>query len=174
VRVRKPLPEYLPEHAVRKAAIEHHAKKTDRHAFLEGPPMHRIVAMLATRLSPSADATEAADATIAIWHDFATTLQSIIGRQGVIALFNRSIALAAQTHPWLSSSRAADDHSIDIHGLQAVIALQSSEAAIAGSGKLLQTFYDLLEGLIGAGLCERLLDSAREDLPQTDREARHL
>jgi hypothetical protein len=129
--------------------------------------------MLAKRISPGADAAEVADAAIATWHDFATTLQSIIGRQGVVALFNRSITLAARTHPWLSSSRAADDHSVDIVGLQAVIALQSSEAAIAGSSTLLQTFYDLLESLIGAGLCEQLLGSARDDLLQNDRETRN-
>jgi hypothetical protein len=109
-----------------------------------------------------------------MWYDFSTALQSIIGRQGVVALFNRSMALTARTYPWLSSSRAADDHSVDTNGLQAAIALQSSEAAIAGSSKLLQTFYDLLESLIGTGLCEQLLNSAREDLPETDRETRSL
>ncbi len=173
--VTEPSPKYLPKYAVgRKGAIEPNAKKTDGPAYLERPPTHRIVAILTKCVSPSADAAEVADAAIAIWHDFATTLQSIIGRQGVIALFNRSIALTARTYPWLSSSRVADDHSVDIDGLQGVIALQSSEAAIAGSGKLLQTFYDLLESLIGAGLCEQLLDSAREDLPQNDRETRNL
>ena len=155
-------------------AIEPHAKKTGRPAYLEQPRTHRIVDILAKRTGPGADAKEVADAAIAIWHRFASALQSIIGRQGVVALFNRSIALTAQTYPWLSSSRAADDHSVDIAGLRAVIALQSSDAAITGSSKLLQTFYDLLESLIGAGLCEQLLDSALQDLLQTDRETRNL
>jgi hypothetical protein len=141
---------------------------------LDRPPTHRIVAALAKRVRPSADAAEVADAAIAIWHDFATDLQSIIGRQGVVALFNRSIALTARTYPWLTGSRAPDDHSVDINGLQAAIAQQSSEAAIAGSGELLQTFYDLLQSLIGPALCEQLLDSARDNLLQTDHDTGNL
>jgi hypothetical protein len=141
---------------------------------LERPPTHRIVAVLAKRVGPCADGAEVADAAIAIWHDFATELQSIIGRQGVVALFNRSIGVTARTHPWLSSSRAPDDQSVDINGLQAAIAQQSCEAAIAGSGELLRTFYDLLQSLIGAGLCEQLLDSARDDPLQTDHDTINL
>ena len=141
---------------------------------MERLPAHPIVAVLARRVSSCADAAEVADAAIAIWQDFATELHSIIGRQGVVALFNRSIALTARTYPWLSNSRAPDDHSVDINGLQAAIAQQSSEAAIAGSGELLQTFYDLLQSLIGTGLCEQLLDSARDDLPQTEHDTNNL
>jgi hypothetical protein len=141
---------------------------------LERLPAHPIVAVLARRVSSCADAAEVADAAIAIWQDFATELHSIIGRQGVVALFNRSIALTARTFPWLSVSRAGDDHSVDINGLQVAIAQQSSEAAITGSSELLQTFYDLLQYLIGAGLCEQLLDSTQDDFSQTDRDGNNL
>ena len=165
----KPSHEYPPKHAVIKGFITY-ARTTAGRAFLERPPTHRIVAALTKRVRPGSDAAEVADAAIAIWHDFATELQSIIGRQGVVALFNRSIALTARTHPWLSSSRAPDDHSVDINGLQTAIAQQSSETAITGSGELLQTFYDLLQSLIGTCLCEQLLDAARDDSLQTDRE----
>jgi hypothetical protein len=115
-----------------------------------------------------------ADAAIAIWHDFATELHSIIGRQGVVALFSRSITLTARTFPWLSVSRAQDDRTIDINGLQAAIAQQSIEAAIAGSGELLQMFYDLLQYLVGAGLCEQLLESTQSNFLKAQRESRSL
>jgi len=121
-----------------------------------------IAAALAKRSGSSPDAKHTADATITVWEDFATALTPIIGRQGVSALYNRSVALTAQIHPWLASCRASEDHSVDLHAFQSVIALQSDENAAAGTDALLQTFYDVLVSLIGSPLCEQLLTSVRD------------
>jgi hypothetical protein len=138
-------------------------KTAGRPTSSESQPTHWGTAILAKRSGTSADAIQIADATIAVWYDIATALTSIIGRHGVAALYDRSIALTAPTYPWLASSRAGDDHSVDLDGLQAVIAQQSNDDAAAGSGELLQTFYDVLVSLIGPALCEQLLTSVRED-----------
>jgi hypothetical protein len=129
----------------------------------EGQSTGWIAAILAKRSGTDADAVQIADATIAVWYDITTALKSIIGRQGVAALYDRSLALTARTYPWLAGARAGDNHSVDLDGLQAVVARQSKEDAAAGSGELLQTFHDVLVSLIGPALCEQLLSSVRED-----------
>jgi hypothetical protein len=129
----------------------------------ESQPTRWLAAILAKRSDTHPDAVQIADATIAVWNDVTTALKSIIGRQGVAALYDRSVALTARTHPWLVGARARDDHSIDLDGLQAVIARQSREDAAAGSSELLHKFYDVLVSLIGPALCEQLLASVRED-----------
>lgn len=138
-------------------------KMAGRPTPLERQPTRWITAILAKRNGTDPDAIQIADATIAIWLDITTALKTIIGRQGVAALYDRSVALTARTHPWLASSRASDDHSVDLDGLQAVVARQSKEDAAAGSSELLQTFYDVLVSLIGPALSEQLLASVRED-----------
>jgi hypothetical protein len=134
-----------------------------RPTSLESQPARWVAAILAKRSDVHPDAVQIADATIAVWSDITTALKSIIGRQGVAALYDRSVALTARTHPWLAGMRAGDNHSVDLDGLQAVIARQSREDAAAGSGELLQTFYEVLVSLIGPALCEQLLASVRED-----------
>jgi hypothetical protein len=131
---------------------------------LESQPTRWVAAILAKRSGTHPDAVQIADATIAVWYDITTALKSIIGRQGVAALYDRSVALTARTFPWLGSTRAGDNHSIDLDGLQAVIARQTKEDAAAGSSELLQTFYEVLVSLIGPALCEQLLASVRDDI----------
>jgi hypothetical protein len=134
-----------------------------RPTSLESQPTRWVTALLAKRSGTPPDAIQIADATIAVWYEIATALKSIIGRHGVAALYDRSVALTARTYPWLASSRAGDDHSVDLDGLQAVIARQTNDDAAAGSSELLQTFYDVLVSLIGPALCEQLLTAVRED-----------
>ena len=118
---------------------------------------------MAKRSGTDPDAIQVADATIAVWYDITTALKPIIGRQGLAALYDRSVALTARIYPWLADSSAGDNHSVDLDGLQTVIARQSIDEAAAGSSELLQTFYDVLVSLIGPALCEQLLVSVRED-----------
>ncbi len=130
---------------------------------LESQPTRWVAAMLARRCGAHPDAVQIADATIAVWYDIATALTSIIGRQGVAALYDRSVAVTARAYPWLASSRAGEDHAVDLDGLQSIIAQQSVVDAAAASSQLLQTFHEVLVSLIGAALCEQLLGSIRED-----------
>jgi hypothetical protein len=134
---------------------------------LESQPTLWVAAIMAKRSGTHPDAVQIADATIAVWYDITTALKSIIGRQGVAALYDRSVALTARTFPWLGSARAGDNRSVDLDGLQVVIARQSKEDAAAGSSELLQTFYDVLVSLIGPALCEQLLASVQEDIAST-------
>lgn len=129
---------------------------------MESQPTRWIAAILAERSGAQADAVEIADATIAVWYDISTALKSIIGSQGVAALYDRSVSLTAKAHPWLVPWRSHDDHSVDLDALQSVIARQTTDDAAAGAGALLQTFYDVLVSLIGSALCEQLLSSVRE------------
>jgi hypothetical protein len=129
---------------------------------LETQPNRWFAAVLAKRSGEHSDAAHIADATISVWQDIATALHSIIGRQGVAALYERSISLTARTHAWLAHLRAGADYSIDMDALQAVIARQSVSDASVAAGELLQTFYSVLVGLIGPALCEQLLLPARE------------
>jgi len=146
-----------------------------RPTSLESQPTRWVTAILAKRNGTHPDVIQIADATIAVWYDINTALKTIIGRQGVAALYDRSVALTARTYPWLASSRAGDDHSVDLDGLQAVIARQSNEDAAAGSSELLRTFYDVLVSLIGPALCEQLLASVREDFASPRlRDPKHL
>jgi hypothetical protein len=125
-----------------------------------------LSAILKRRSGSNPDAKQVADATVAVWDDIAAALQSIIGKQGFAALYNRSAALAARQHRWLASSRAGEDHTMAFDGLRSIIAQQSNENAALGSSELLQTFYCVLASLIGPTLCEQLLATIRDELPQ--------
>src|SRR5947209_6992957 len=93
----------------------------------ETQPTRWAAAILATRDGTHPNAIHIADATIAVWYDITTALKTIIGRQGVAALYDRSVALTVRTYPWLAGSRAGDDHSVDLNGLQAILARQTNE-----------------------------------------------
>jgi hypothetical protein len=130
---------------------------------LEGQSTRWIAAALAHRSGTDPDAIQIADATIAVWYDVTTALKSIVGRQGVTALYERSIALTARAYPWLAIPRAGENHSVDLDALQAVIARQSAVDAAKGASELLETFYDVLVSLIGLALSEQLLASVRKN-----------
>jgi hypothetical protein len=119
-------------------------------------------------------AAETADALIAVWQDVAAALHSIIGRQGVAALYDRSVSLTSKKHPWLAVSRADADNSVNSAALRSVVAGQSASDAAAGAGEFLQTFYEVLVSLIGPALCEQLLLPIREVPAHADHEIRNL
>jgi hypothetical protein len=133
-----------------------------------------ITALLSQRSGNKPDAAESADAMISVWQDIAAALHSIIGSQGIAALYDRSISLASKKHPWLASSRTGADNSVDSAALRSVLAMQSDSDAAAGAREFLQTFYDVLVGLIGPALCEQLLLPVRKDSAHADHEIRNL
>jgi hypothetical protein len=163
-----------PGRPTRKAKVVHPQQTVRQTAPLVALRGRWIVACMAKRSGNSPDAEQIALATIAVWADIAAALHSILGKQGVAALYNRSASLASRTHPWLGGSRAGSDNSVDLHALQSIVARQGNRDAAAGAGELLQTFYDVLVGLIGAELCDQLLISLREDAPHADREISKL
>lgn len=124
----------------------------------------------ALRAGANPDAIQTADATIAIWYDIAAALKPVIGGQGIAALYDRSVTLAARKHPWLVPQRLNDDHSVNLDALHSVLAGQSTSAAEGGATELLHTFYGVLVSLIGASLSEQLLSSVRKAPGASDEE----
>jgi hypothetical protein len=116
-------------------------------------------APLAARLEKDAEAGQIAAAVVAIWLEIDAALHPIIGRQGVAALFNRSLHLTAATFPWLAQDRSAAQPAADPLVLKAALAAQSAVSAAAGGSALLQSFHGLLASLVGPALTEQLLGS---------------
>jgi hypothetical protein len=127
-----------------------------------------IAESLAQRSGNNPAAAETADALVAVWRDIAAALHSIIGRQGIAALYDRSVSLTAKKHPWLASSRTGTDNSVDSAALRSVVALQSADDAADGAREFLQTFYDVLVSLIGPAMCDQLLLPIREVSARAD------
>ena len=122
-----------------------------------------MAAPLACRVEPDADAAQIAAAVIAIWDEIDDSLTPILGQRGMAALYRRSLHLAAADHPWLEAPDEGEPPAIGPAALKSGLARQSSAVAAAGGSAFLQTFRDLLSGLIGPALTQRLLRTAWED-----------
>lgn len=126
-----------------------------------GPP-----GPLGHRLAAGADATQVADAVAAVWSDIDQALHPIIGQRGVLALYNRSLKLAAARHPWLADGHPGALAAIDASALHAALARQQPAEALAAGQALLVGFRELLSSLIGASLTDRLLGSVWGPAPE--------
>jgi hypothetical protein len=111
-------------------------------------------------LAPEPDAAAVAAAVLLAWTQADQALNPVIGPRGVLALYNRSLKLAAVRHPWLAAEHAGPLAPLDLPALRAALARQPAALALQGGQALLQAFDDLLCSLIGASLTERLLGSA--------------
>lgn len=99
------------------------------------------------------NAQQIAKAVILKWHEVELGLSPIIGRQGVMALYKRSIQLASRIYPWLADT----DRGINFSALKTALEQQTSENVLAAGNSVLQIFCDLLTTLLGSALTERLL-----------------
>ena len=122
-----------------------------------------MAAPLACRVGQGADAAHIAAAVISIWNEVDDSLSPILGQRGMAALYRRSLHLAAADHPWLEAPDEGDPPAIGPAALKSALARQSGAVAAAGGSAFLQTFRDLLSGLIGPSLTQRLLSTAWED-----------
>ena len=116
-----------------------------------------MVAPLDIRSRDRPNGTAVADAAVAQWRAVVAALAPIIGSHGVAALYYRSLHLAAKVHPWLAHERGADAPPIDLVALRSLVAGRDAASAAEGSDFLLRTFMELLAGLVGVSLTERLL-----------------
>jgi hypothetical protein len=123
----------------------------------------KMAVPLASRVGQAADATQIAAAVIAIWDEIDDSLTPILGQRGMAALYLRSLHLAAADHPWLQAPDEGDPPAVGPAALKSALARQGSAVAAAGGSAFLQTFRDLLSGLIGPSLTDRLLHTAWED-----------
>ena len=117
---------------------------------------------LSNRVGSDADATQIAAAVLAIWEEIDDALTPIVGPQGLVALYRRSVHLAAAQHPWLAGRDEGLLTDTDPAVLKSVLAQRSSAEAAAGGSAFLNTFHELLASLIGPSLTTRLLRSVWE------------
>lgn len=117
----------------------------------------QIVASLAHRVGPNADIARIAQALVTTLQDMGAALTPIIGQQGVVALYRRSIHLCASNHPRLAGTYDSVQSTLDLIALKSVLVEQSETDALFFGEVLLTTFYELLTTLIGPSLTARLL-----------------
>jgi len=133
------------------------ADSDHRVILMERQEGRRAAMPLARRITNDADAAQIAGATVAAWQEIDAALRPIIGPRGVCALYKRSLYLTASSHPWLAGLHEGAQSAMDLAALKAVLARQDSADARAGGAALLQTLHELLAGLIGPSLADRLL-----------------
>ena len=119
----------------------------------------RIAAALSSCEGSVMSAERIGEAVAATSRELETALAPVLGRNGVGAIFKRSLHLVTPSHPWLPAIQEDLLASMDLAPLQQAMARQTGADAAAAGADLLQTFRDLLAGLVGAPLTERLLRS---------------
>jgi hypothetical protein len=117
---------------------------------------------LANRVGPDADPQQIAAAVLAMWEEIDDALTPIVGPQGLVALYGRTVHLAAAQHPWLAGRDKGVLTHTDPAVLKSVLAQRSSADAAVGGNAFLNTFHELLASLIGPSLTTRLLRSVWE------------
>ncbi len=121
-------------------------------------------AALSSLPAHDADIACIADAACMLWGRISGALAPIIGPKGVDALYRRSLHLTAPRHPVLSSIN--NDRAVgDFGSLREVLLSQTNAVAAAAHKALLINFHNLLSGLIGESLTERLLASVWDNPP---------
>jgi hypothetical protein len=115
---------------------------------------------LAGRIENGANASDVAAVVVVLWREVDTALRPVIGQRGVVALFNRSVQLAAVGQTWLLSVRQELNSELQFPAIAEIFAGQDAAVAISGGDALLLAFHQLLSSLIGASLAERLLRPA--------------
>ena len=136
-----------------------------------------LKASLAQRSGENPTAIQTAEAVVSMWEEIATALHPVIGRQGVTAMYDRSVALTTRLHPWMAGTRGGGGANslVDLAALQAVVVQQDNNSAAGGTTALLQTFYEVLVSLIGCALGDELLRTVRERaVDRVSREIRNL
>ena len=117
----------------------------------------QIVASLAHRVGPNADIAQIAQAIVSTMQNMDAALAPIIGQQGVVALYRRSLHLCISTHPRLAGTYDSLQAAMDLTVLTSILVQQSEADALFFGETLLTTLYELLSTLIGPSLTARLL-----------------
>ncbi len=111
------------------------------------------------RVEDETSAAQIATAVIAIWEEVDDALTPFVGPLGLVALYRRTVHLAAVQHPWLTGRDAGVLTDTDPALLKSVLAQRSGAEAAAAGNAFLNTFHELLASLIGPSLTARLLRS---------------
>jgi hypothetical protein len=114
---------------------------------------------LSSRVGNDADPALIAAAVLAIWEEIDDALTPVTGPLGLVALYRRTVRLAAAQHPWLAGRDEGVLTDTDPAVLKSVLARRNSAEAAAGGNAFLNTFHELLASLIGPSLTARMLRS---------------
>lgn len=102
---------------------------------------------------------DVADQYVSAWRTIDVALSPIIGKNGVAALFRRTIDLSRERYPWLRATQVGAMPDDWLAALATALSTQPPEEATAANDEILQAFGDLLGKLIGESLAGRLLQS---------------
>lgn len=131
---------------------------------MEAPKIGWAITSFADHATLVQDADLVANLIVLAWEEIGRVMQSIVGKNGVNALFHRSIEITSTAYPWLAAASKDPQSAINLDALRATLLEQETSHFAAASDTLLQHFYHLLTNLIGFSLTERLLRPALNPL----------
>jgi hypothetical protein len=124
--------------------------------------------------TPGALAAQIAAAALRTWKETHLRLSPVIGDQGFVLLYKRSVHLTSSSFPWLANEPGKDavpvppfNAPLEVHLRELAERLErvTPEQAAQASRAIFSTFTQLLNVLIGVGLTTHLLASvAPEDI----------
>jgi hypothetical protein len=118
----------------------------------------RIAAAILRRAGEKPDAGQLADTVVALWREIDAALSPIIGQRGLAALHGRSLDLVAREFAWLRDARDNSVMSeIDFGVVRRMFVLRPPEESHDAALAVFRCFHDLLAGMVGESLTERLL-----------------
>ena len=126
---------------------------------MSGRTTHRLATSFTQRLDSQANAEHVAAVLLGICSDITAALEPILGREGVSALFERSLHRTSVDFPWLAEGIQALQSGIGLDGLEPTFARQDPAHAAAGGLAFFDAFYALLSSLVGLSLADQLLQS---------------
>ncbi len=95
-----------------------------------------------------------------LWAPLAKSLVTIIGQDGFLALFDRSLHVAGEAFPWLLAPAPGAHIASRLEGLQSVLSGRTADEATQAMVLLLTTFTGVLATLIGTPLSTNILCTA--------------
>ncbi len=123
------------------------------------PP--RENSQIATDLSLMVDrgssASDIGEAIASTCEQIGVALAKVVGKEGVDAMFRRSLLLTAPTVLWDFHPPYDNQTVADLAPLRATFSHRSASNAASAGSALLQAFYESLANLIGRAHTERLL-----------------
>lgn len=118
-----------------------------------------IPGTLAQRAGDAADATAVSAAIVRTWQRMAAQLEPVIGVRGVAVLLDRSLHLTGKKFLWLAQSTPLEAGTDQLVHLQSRFVNGNAKDVAEAGCTLLVTVTEMLAGLIGESLTERLLAS---------------
>ena len=124
-------------------------------------------------MAPDAPRTGAAQPLVGSWMRLGGRLVPLIGENGFVALFGRTVRLVAPVHPCLSVDASRKTGATLLAGLEADLDKVDHASAGAVNEALMSTFTRQLGALIGPGLTARLLAENAAGVEQQQKQQEH-